>query len=431
MAEVLNVILFILFSFTLLSFQSVDYSTRRQLFTILRRLKIMAMQKFIANDLALRKVPDPDVQLLESLEDIITSFPPTDEPWKSSDGSIIEKSFNGLYIGPTAFAYLFLQVSKSHPDLAIKAHPASYWAALYLSIPRPTPTRDEEAGPENCGILNEPLCFLAVSAAVKQDPTHVDAFLSLLRTAGIYNSGGWNDWCYGRAGTLYLLRLMRTWLPSSTTSINTAISEISTLILTHGPPFIYRGRRGLGAGHGEIGILTQLVLSAPNPQTFIANTPKVTQILQDLLDLQLPSGNWVHSPEKPDELVQFCHGAPGFAISLTSMLTYFPSALQTRMKTAIEAARAVTWTRGILTKEPNLCHGTEGNAFAFPPGPQREHFLSFCTKVEVESGLKDGTYEKCDYGLPFALGFGGPGGRPWGWLARDRVADVYIGYNDI
>ncbi|HKX41302.1 MAG TPA: LanC-like protein [Burkholderiaceae bacterium] len=61
-------------------------------------------------------------------------------------------------------------------------------------------------------------------------------------------------------------------------------------------------------------------------------------------------------PSKP--LVQDCHGAPGIVCRLASAR---PPALHELLIRAGE----LVWAAGPLTKPPGLCHGTDGNGYAF------------------------------------------------------------------
>lgn len=64
------------------------------------------------------------------------------------------------------------------------------------------------------------------------------------------------------------------------------------------------------------------------------------------------------TPDGSKKLLQFCHGAPGFVISLAP----FESA---ELDGLLLAAGETIWTAGPLRKGSNLCHGTAGNAYAF------------------------------------------------------------------
>lgn len=62
--------------------------------------------------------------------------------------------------------------------------------------------------------------------------------------------------------------------------------------------------------------------------------------------------------ENAKKLLQFCHGAPGFVISLAG----FPGEA---LDDVLLGAGAATWAAGPLAKGANLCHGTAGNGYAF------------------------------------------------------------------
>ena len=61
-------------------------------------------------------------------------------------------------------------------------------------------------------------------------------------------------------------------------------------------------------------------------------------------------------PDKP--LMQDCHGAPGIVCRLAGTRSPVLREL------LLEAGEAV-WSAGPLVKPPGLCHGTDGNAYAF------------------------------------------------------------------
>lgn len=87
----------------------------------------------------------------------------------------------------------------------------------YLAGARPTVSVENY----RCGVANETLAHLAVSAATMQDITCVRKFLAAVDKPWIMSSGvgsasgGSCEWLYGRAGSLYLLSLMRVLVPST------------------------------------------------------------------------------------------------------------------------------------------------------------------------------------------------------------------------
>ena len=164
-----------------------------------------------------------------------------------------------------------------------------------------------------------------------------------------------NEMLYGRAGYLYLLRLVKASFmddPKTLQLITDTQDDVVDAILDSPRPWKWRGKTYIGAVHGAVGIITQIVLT--NPQKY---APKMETDLAVLLTYQYDGGNFPSSlPAERDRLVQICHGAPGVIVSLLSIQNYFP-ALKERIEGAIRKARECVWERGLLTKEPCICHG--------------------------------------------------------------------------
>lgn len=290
-----------------------------------------------------------DGYLKQALENIVKNYPPLDQ---------YDRGLKGLWSGPTGVAYLFLRVAAAYPKLIISGHHALTWAKSYVK----GGSDSLEISPTKCGIGDEKLCYEAVAAAVTQDQRHVRELVSCIPEAvrGHYP----DELLHGRAGTLYLLRMVRRWVPDSSSLVADTVAQVTQRIMENGPDWKWRGKRYLGAVHGDIGIVAQLVLSTPGL------APKLEGVLERLLDMQLEDGNWPSSEEHANaSLVQFCHGATGFVHSLLSLRQYFPG-LRQKIDTAVRRGRECIWTRGLLSKEPSLCHGIFGNAlYALQPPP--------------------------------------------------------------
>lgn len=121
----------------------------------------------------------------------------------------------------------------------------------------------------------------------------------------------------------------------------------------------------LDAVHGFVATALPLIrgrrLLAPEDwqrwQDCIANTVRRTAIWE------AGRANWHpqldgSERENAKKLLQFCHGAPGFVISLAG----FPGP---QLDDLLLAAGEATWAAGPLAKGSNLCHGTAGNGYAF------------------------------------------------------------------
>ena len=161
-----------------------------------------------------------------------------------------------------------------------------------------------------------------------------------------------------------------------------------------------------------------------------ATLPVLLGSLEECLKLQLQDGNWPSSIDSGHHhLVQFCHGAPGFVISLKAIQQYLSPELEKRIGIACQKAENLIFEKGLLTKEPNLCHGSTGNALSLPLS-QREHFMAYTTAETIARGKQEGWYIEGDdpYGL-----YCGLAGRAWGWAQLDIQAEKVsmIGYDDV
>jgi Lanthionine synthetase C-like protein len=327
----------------------------------------------------------------------------------------------------------------------------------YLAGARPTiPVENYR-----CGVANETLAHLAVSAAAMQDISCVRKFLAAVDKPCIMSpgvgsaSGGSCEWLYGRAGSLYLLRLMRLLVASTAELIDfdPVVRNLIKAIMDIGREadwkWNWHGKAYLGAVHGAIGIVTQVALSAEAsiqdipPGAGMEKGPilkSLGKVLEELLNEQCADGNWparLDNPEKHD-LVQFCHGAPGFVVSLLALGNkgLFPEELR-RMDDVIGKGRKAIWERGLLMKEPCLCHGVTGNAMALS-GEQREHYLAHTTQAIVSDWQRERVYMQSLE--PWGL-YGGLAGRAWGFMVSMREKEGrswghsggvgFIGYSDV
>jgi len=291
------------------------------------------------------------------------------------------------------------------------------------------------------------LFHAAITAIVDRDARVVDQVCSdtvveeIMKEGPEDEGGGVDEWLYGRAGFLYLLRVFKYWFvtvgedKTASASVRKVLDDtsrkvIERILITPRPWTIW-GSPYIGAAHGAIGIITQIVLADPR------YAPKLEGELWELLALQLESGNWPtqfgKNPESSssDRLVQFCHGAPGFVTSLMAIKGCFSDAkLRIKIDEAIERGRTCIWERGLLTKDPNLCHGIAGNALAFEIYDERfSHFVSFLKRQNVEEGFERGIFTQSDSPLGLLCG---EAGRAWVWaVAEKRMERRFLGYDHV
>ena len=71
-----------------------------------------------------------------------------------------------------------MTVEKERPGLVVEGKFGHEWANDYLN--REMQRSNDNITPEHCGILNGPLCYLAVYAARHKSKSHVETLVSLV-----------------------------------------------------------------------------------------------------------------------------------------------------------------------------------------------------------------------------------------------------------
>ena len=321
---------------------------------------------------------DPLKQLVASLTRLVTEHPPK-----------TVKPGGGIYYGPISISYLFFALQTQYPPLKIDGHHLDTWAAEYLKQAEVHIKEFPGPSPRKCGVSDDIMALLAISAASTRDPEMVTELCKYAEVATEETAE--SEWLYGRAGYLYFLRLVKAYFREDQKvcdEIDDTAEEVIEAIMETKRPWKWHDKAYIGAVHGAVGIITQIVLTDPSW------APKLEADLGVILSSQYPeSGNWPSSiPPGKDRLVQVCHGAPGVVISLLSIKQHFPK-LKDRIDKAITTGRKCILERGLLTKEPCLCHGISGNALALDE-EDFEHFLTFTTGHEMKTMEKEGMMEK-------------------------------------
>ncbi|KAK1048312.1 hypothetical protein LTS16_004496 [Friedmanniomyces endolithicus] len=370
------------------------------------------MVRYFRNDAPPAK-RDPRRQLEASLTRLVTEYPPAKL-----------RPRGGLFHGPVSVAYTFLVLQQLYPDLEIEGHHLGTWSAAYLDYAQKN--FQSYPGPRagQCGVMDDVMCLLAIGAASSKEASMARDLCEY--SAEVLDPESENEWLYGRAGYLYLLRLVKASFADNKEIlqlITDTQEDVIDAVMESPRPWKWHGKAYVGAVHGAFGIITQVVLT--DPQKYAA---KLEMELAVLLTYQYDSGNFPSSiPPERDRLVQICHGAPGVIVSLLSIKEYFPS-LKEKIERAITKGRECILERGLLTKEPCLCHGISGNALALADA-DFEHFLTYTTGHEIKSMEKDGLLEPSN--APESL-FGGEAGRAWTWAVADKgLAKRVLGYNDL
>ncbi|KAF9049209.1 Lanthionine synthetase C-like protein [Hymenopellis radicata] len=219
----------------------------------------------------------------------------------------------------------------------------------------------------------------AVSAAVKAEPASDDGCEVL----------------YGRGGLLYALLLIRQAASKADQSLpliyqiselisDSTLLKMVNVILQHGrfgastyhhgsPPLMWswHRKRYLGAAHGLAGIL-HILLHCPANILSGQNKSDVVNTILWLASVQDQEGNWPSkappNDDRRNELVQWCHGAPGILPLLSTFWKKEGSSLEPAQQelilNALRRGAELTYQRGFLKKGIGLCHGVAGSVYA-------------------------------------------------------------------
>lgn len=379
--------------------------------------------RYFINDQKPLPRPNYHEQLIESLTRINLYNPPVQTcstGWK----------FQGFFQGPTSIAYLFYRLSIIYPDLEFKGQSLLDWAQAYLALTPSGPKLAVES--DHCGIANETLASLALNSIISEDASFAQQLCSYKSIINSDEQPGSDEWLYGRAGYLYFLRLVKHHFQSHHSLgpiIDDTIEQVIERILHSPRPWTWHGQAYLGAAHGSIGILTQLMLSLRSNK--ILKRAVCEESISGLIKCNFESGNFPSSlgaSEQSDELVQFCHGAPGFIMALESIVSGFRGP-RGHIRNYLKLARIDVWRRGLLTKTPCLCHGIAGNALALKDEEQFSYFLAHMTSEQLEGR---GWLADAGHSDQFAGLFGGEAGRAWVWTVADKgLPKMCIGFNDL
>ncbi|EXF86177.1 abscisic acid ABA receptor [Colletotrichum fioriniae PJ7] len=357
---------------------------------------------------------NPENLVKESLRQIIDAHPPL--------RAYTKDQCRGFFRGPTSLAYLLLRVHESHPEIRIQGQSLQHWAAAYIAAERD----GEDSAP--CGLACESAAFWAVQAIL--DESKAPKFREVLERLANEDDQPY-ELLFGYAGILYMVRAVEFSRPETASQFAAIKAQIVDKTLGAGPLWTFRGKRYIGAVHGDIGILTQLVLTNPK----LAENPMIRGSLERMLEVQRENGNW-ETKDDPgntiyEGLTQFCHGAPGFVLSLVHLEKFFPD-LKEKIGRALQLGRDFIWKEGLLRKEPCLCHGSLGNSLAFPPGKERDHFLAWSLPSKVaEEHERDRTLFAPEDGARLATFFDYLPSAAWTYMVCGEEIPGFILYTDV
>jgi len=207
---------------------------------------------------------------------------------------------------------------------------------------------------------------------------------------------------YGVGGYLAALIVAAELLPGDA-EVNALIHTVSAALLAGSASaptdddclrFTWHSKMYLGYAHGLSGIANVLLLAGVTSPKIDATVGRLDELAK-LQRGQMPSSTL--KPSSRTELVQWCHGAPGFVALF----------LNAARADALTLCLDDVWARGLLTKGVGICHGASGAGMCFlahfrATGDRKSlrracHNAHECLRSPI---LRDGTAQGDD---PFSL----------------------------
>lgn len=291
----------------------------------------------------------------------------------------------GLYVGISGIAYMMWYVSGKLPELNYM-ETAKKFAEIHLNFCKDDAPKDLGS---KLGFLLGNTGVYAVNAVIAKslgDNEGSKGFVKLFAKAeedyltpdpmGV----GSDELFIGRAGYLTGCLWLQDKLGYQVLS-EEKVFHLCDIIVQGGRKFsrrcfsksplmyAYYETQYLGAAHGLTGIL-QLLMSVPN---YFQHNPEAEKDVKAsvafLLSVQSVEGNFPCSMGElkdprhhNEELVHWCHGAPGTVYLLARAHLLWGGEIY---MTALVKAANLIWKKGLLKKGPGLCHGISGTGYVF------------------------------------------------------------------
>lgn len=106
-----------------------------------------------------------------------------------------------------SIAYLFFVLQRVYEELEIEGYKLGIWAAQYLRHAQQHMREYPGPDTQRCGVSDDIMAMIAIDAASTRDAELVKDLCDFADITADEESG--NEWLYGRAGYLYLLRFVK------------------------------------------------------------------------------------------------------------------------------------------------------------------------------------------------------------------------------
>jgi len=294
--------------------------------------------------------------------------------------AVVENCRGAMYLGAAGIGYAFYHVAKC-PKFADKRNlfleiAESYVKVAVQEIDKVDPLRGGIGASLLLGHAGVYCTAILVYEALGQQAEKEEYLQSFLKMQSNLSMNS-DEFFMGRAGYLAACLMLNKHLkkdsiPNDVTLqlCNLTIESGRQYSKEHSHPsplmYAYYTAECLGAGHG----LARILLALLNfPECYVDN-PLVENDIKSSIDYILTceqeNGNYPMVTSEcrgdEDELVHWCHGAPGVIYVLAKAFLVWKD--EKYLSAAMRCGELI-WKRGLLRKGPGLCHGIAGNGYPF------------------------------------------------------------------
>lgn len=348
--------------------------------------KMAPNKRFFLNNLPdynNQTVSVPQNWLVQKIQELISSIERHERP-------DVRKADGGLYVGIGGIAYMYYHLSKIVAFYDRRQEYLKKGLEYILAAKEYTCGTQVRDPADLTGFLLGSAGIHAVAAALYKELgdekneenslTNYQGIAKVCKRVNFLPYGG-DELFVGRTGyicgALWLEKVVgRKVVPDND------INDLCTSIMESGRRNVQAHRRPLsplsysyydteylGAAHGWSAIL-QYLLSCPN---FLAQSSESVSYIKGTVDfmlsLQGDNGNFPcamdevqHKRAESDELVHWCHGAPGVVYLMGK--AYLVWKEEKYLRACLKCGEVV-WKKGLLKKGPGICHGVAGNGYVF------------------------------------------------------------------
>ncbi|KAF0445421.1 lanC-like protein 1 [Gigaspora margarita] len=345
-------------------------------------------ERYLQNSLTLPNIDDCDPAIFEKfirygVEKILSNFPAT-----------YDSRHYDVFVGYGGVAFMFFHLHQLFPDLTIAGDKVSLLCSTYLSA---SLSAVHNTSLKHLGFIGSHIGPLALAVVfyetIEKNTIESSKYLDIIdQYHSLLIQEDSNEVLYGRAGYIYALIFIRKYCKDNEEIMSKIgdkkLKEIIKLIIKDGrdgakkmtvenlktvndkitkPALMWSWHNAeyIGAIHGVAGIIATILQCGELAHPYLDELLQTTEWLAELVQSNKNYPARIQSTH--DDLIQFCHGAPGILVSFLKIYSLYPT--HTSSKNILSNAIAKTdlvWECGILKKGvTGLCHNTLGNAYAF------------------------------------------------------------------